>query len=51
MSTKFLGSNIADLVDVDALREEVRKKYREVADTPSAEFHFHTGREHAGPAE
>ena len=42
-----LGSNIVDLVDVDALREEVRKKYREVADTPSAEFHFHTGRQHA----
>ena len=42
-----LGSNIVDLVDVDALREEVRKKYREVADTPTAEFHFHTGRGHA----
>lgn len=46
-SEKVLGSNIADLVDVDSLRDEVRKKYREVADTPSAEFHFHTGREHA----
>jgi arsenite methyltransferase len=42
-----LGANIVDLVDVDALREEVRKKYREVADTPKAEFHFHTGRQHA----
>lgn len=46
-SEKVLGSDIGDLVDVDELREEVRKKYREVADTPSAEFHFHTGREHA----
>ncbi len=44
---RTLGSNIVDLVDVDALREEVRKKYREVADTPTGEFHFHTGREHA----
>ena len=42
-----LGANIVDLVDVDALREEVRKKYREVADSPTAEFHFHTGRAHA----
>ncbi len=42
-----LGANIVDLVDVDALREEVRKKYREVADAPTAEFHFHTGRAHA----
>lgn len=43
----FLTSNIVDLVDVDALREEVRKKYREVADSPTSDFHFHTGREHA----
>ncbi len=42
-----LGANIVDLVDVDALREEVRKKYREVAASPTAEFHFHTGRAHA----
>jgi arsenite methyltransferase len=42
-----LGANIVDLVDVDALRDEVRKKYREVADAPTAEFHFHTGRAHA----
>lgn len=42
-----LGANIVDLVDVDALREEVRKKYREVAASPEAEFHFHTGRAHA----
>jgi arsenite methyltransferase len=32
------------LVDPDALREQVRGKYREVALDPSASFHFHTGR-------
>ncbi len=32
------------LVDPDALREQVRDKYREVAVDPSAGFHFHTGR-------
>jgi arsenite methyltransferase len=42
-----LGPDIADLVDVDALRDEVRKKYREVVDAPTADFHFHTGRAHA----
>lgn len=31
-------------VDPDALRDEVRAKYREVAATPGATFHFHTGR-------
>jgi len=31
-------------VDADALRDEVRKKYREVAVDPAGEFHFHTGR-------
>jgi arsenite methyltransferase len=31
-------------VDQDALREQVRGKYREVAVDPSASFHFHTGR-------
>lgn len=31
-------------VDADELREQVRAKYREVAVTPSATFHFHTGR-------
>ena len=31
-------------VDADALREEVRSKYREVAINPHGEFHFHTGR-------
>lgn len=31
-------------VDPVALREEVRKKYREVAEKPDADHHFHTGR-------
>ena len=31
-------------VDPEALRDEVRSKYREVAETPDAKFHFHTGR-------
>jgi hypothetical protein len=44
MEERTLDANIVDLVDVDVLREEVRRKYREVADTPTAEFHFHTGR-------
>lgn len=37
-------SDIAVDVDVDALREEVRNKYREVAVDPHGEHHFHTGR-------
>jgi len=32
------------LVDPDALREQVRDKYREVAVDPGGSFHFHTGR-------
>ena len=32
------------LVDPDALREQVRHKYREVAVDPGGSFHFHTGR-------
>jgi len=31
-------------VDPSALREEVRNKYRDVANNPRGEFHFHTGR-------
>lgn len=31
-------------VDVDRLRGEISEKYAEVADRPSAEYHFHTGR-------
>src|SRR5580765_5770811 len=32
------------LVDTDALREQVKEKYREVATDPHRSFHFHTGR-------
>ena len=32
------------LVDPEALREQVRAKYREVAVDPGASYHFHTGR-------
>ncbi len=31
-------------IDPMALREEVKKKYREVASNPAGAFHFHTGR-------
>ena len=31
-------------VDANALREEVRKKYGEVAVAPDGDYHFHTGR-------
>lgn len=31
-------------VDPDVLRDQVRKKYREVATDPHGEHHFHTGR-------
>src|SRR5262245_59001236 len=31
-------------LDVQALRREVSKKYREVATDPAGSFHFHTGR-------
>lgn len=34
-------------VDPDALRAQVREKYREVALEPEGDFHFHTGRGHA----
>lgn len=32
------------VVDPEALRDEVRKKYRAVAVNPYAKYHFHTGR-------
>jgi arsenite methyltransferase len=32
------------LVDPEALREQIRAKYREVAAQPRRSFHFHTGR-------
>jgi arsenite methyltransferase len=34
-------------VDAGRLRHEVKSKYREVAEDPTADFHFHTGRAHA----
>jgi arsenite methyltransferase len=37
----------ATTVDVDVLRDEVREKYRAVAEAPEATYHFHTGRPHA----
>lgn len=37
-----MSSNVS--VDAEALREEVRSKYREVAINPNGSFHFHTGR-------
>ena len=40
-------AEILELVDLDELRKEVRSKYREVAEEPTAEYHFHTGRDHA----
>src|SRR5438034_10651886 len=40
-------AEILDMVDLEALRKEVREKYREVAEDPTAEYHFHTGRAHA----
>jgi arsenite methyltransferase len=32
------------LVDPEALREQVKEKYREVASDPTRPYHFHTGR-------
>lgn len=40
-------AEILNLVDIDELRKEVREKYREVAQDPTAAYHFHTGRAHA----
>jgi SAM-dependent methyltransferase len=37
-----MSSDLA--VDAEALREEVRQKYREVAADPHGSYHFHTGR-------
>jgi SAM-dependent methyltransferase len=45
MNAQSPGDVMTDLtVDPDALRQEVRAKYRDVADQPNAEHHFHTGR-------
>lgn len=35
---------MSETVDSAALREEVRKKYRDVAIRPNEKYHFHTGR-------
>jgi SAM-dependent methyltransferase len=35
---------MSETVDSAALREEVRKKYRDVAIRPNDKYHFHTGR-------
>ena len=40
-------TDIRDLVDLEQLRAEVQSKYREVAEVPTADYHFHTGRAHA----
>lgn len=45
MSTIFRSTIPEALpVDPDSLREEVRSKYRQVAQDPNGEHHFHTGR-------
>jgi arsenite methyltransferase len=36
--------SVMPVVDPDALRDEVREKYRAVATSPHATYHFHTGR-------
>ena len=41
------ASDILDLIDLRRLRSEVQTKYREVAEDPTAAYHFHTGRAHA----
>src|SRR2546428_6188689 len=40
-------AEILELVDLEELRKEVREKYREVAEDPAGDYHFHTGRLHA----
>jgi arsenite methyltransferase len=44
MMTATASSSSAVPVDPDTLREEVRRKYRDVARDPGGEHHFHTGR-------
>ena len=41
------GKHLSDaevMVDPETLRSEVRDKYREVAERPDGDYHFHTGR-------
>ena len=40
-------AEILNLVDIGELRKEVREEYREVAQDPTAGYHFHPGRAHA----
>jgi len=42
--SQTLSTTPATSVDPQALRDEVRKKYTEVATNPGGQFHFHTGR-------
>jgi arsenite methyltransferase len=44
MSGQDDGRSTAAVVDPERLRREVRDKYREVAEHPEGEHHFHTGR-------
>ena len=37
-------SDAGVMVDPEMLRSEVREKYREVAEKPDGDYHFHTGR-------
>ncbi|MFT6825158.1 MAG: arsenite methyltransferase [Pseudohongiellaceae bacterium] len=37
-------SSAQPVVDAEALRDQVKLKYRDVATNPEQEFHFHTGR-------
>ena len=39
-----MTANSESAVDAEALREEVKSKYREVATDPHGTYHFHTGR-------
>jgi SAM-dependent methyltransferase len=44
MDNETINDATAVPVDPDELRTEVKAKYREVAENPDGEFHFHTGR-------
>jgi arsenite methyltransferase len=46
-SNRTLGADIGELLDPEELRAEVREKYREVAEKPDGDYHFHTGAGHA----
>ena len=45
MPTNTKATDRSTPVDPEELRDEIRLKYRAVAETPDAEFHFHTGRD------